>query len=270
MTVVVAVGAASASAIAVWLWVGPSARYERIQAQPELPRASSRDGRGVLGLVAAVVLVVCGGVVGGAAGAMAMLVLALAGSTVAVLVRRGRHRTALRRAGAEVALAADTVAGLLRAGRVPTLALVEAAADAPVLAAAAAELTAGGDPGDVLRRAAVAPGQQALARLADAWSISARTGAPLAGVWGRAAELVAAQQEVARVVDAELASARSSGRLMAALPAVGLLLGGALGGDPLGFLFGHPIGWVCLVGTAVLTCSGLIWLDAIAASAGGR
>lgn len=259
-----------ASAVAVWLWVGPSCRHERRHAQPEVPRAASGHGRGLLWFLVALGLVMCGGLVAGGAGAVATLAVAIVGSTVRLLVRRARRRAAVRRAEIEVAVAADAVSGLLRAGRIPTLALVEAAADARVLAGAAAELTAGGDPGDVLRRAAAEPGQQALARLADAWSISARTGAPLAGVWGRTAELVAAQQEVARVVDVELASARSSGRLMAVLPAVGLLLGSALGGDPILFLVGHPIGWVCLVGATVLTCVGLLWLDAIAASVGGR
>ena len=265
-----AVAAALASALAIWLWVGPSSRYGRMHVEPVPPRAASGD-RWHGGVAVGAVLVPAVGVLwGGGTGVAVAMVIVLVVSTAALLLRRGRRRAEARRAGAEVAVAAGTVSGLLRAGRIPTLALIEAAADVPLLTGAAAELTMGGDPSDELRRAALKPGRQALARLADAWSISARTGAPLAGVWARTTDMVAAQEEVVRVVEAELAAARSSGRMMACLPAVGLLLGGALGGDPIGFLFGSPVGWVCLVGAGALTCAGLLWLDAIAASAGGR
>ena len=56
---------------------------------------------------------------------------------------------------------------------------------------------------------------------------------------------------------------------MAVLPLVGIGLGYALGGDPLGFLLAQPAGWVCLNVGVALVCAGVWWIDAIAAQAEG-
>ena len=54
------------------------------------------------------------------------------------------------------------------------------------------------------------------------------------------------------------------------LPFVGLLLGSGLGGDPLGFLVGAVIGWMCLNVGVALACGGVLWIDTVAQRSGGR
>ncbi|HRL79500.1 MAG TPA: type II secretion system protein, partial [Propioniciclava sp.] len=121
-----------------------------------------------------------------------------------------------------------------------------------------------------LRRLAERPGCAGLAELADAWEIATRTGASLVDAVDVAVQRLAAQEEVDRVVATELAAARLSGIMMAVLPLVGLGLGYALGGNPVGFLIGQPVGWVCLNVGVGLACAGVAWIDAIAAGAEGR
>jgi tight adherence protein B len=53
--------------------------------------------------------------------------------------------------------------------------------------------------------------------------------------------------------------------MLALLPALGLLLGVAIGGDPLGWLLGTPLGWACLVAGLLLIATGLAWATRIVA-----
>ena len=67
-----------------------------------------------------------------------------------------------------------------------------------------------------------------------------------------------------RAVDAELAAVRASTRVLGALPAVGLLMGTALGADPVRFLLGTEAGRCCLLGAGLLEWAGVRWTHAIA------
>ena len=66
-------------------------------------------------------------------------------------------------------------------------------------------------------------------------------------------------------VEAGLAGARATAAILAGLPLLGLLLGQALGADPVAFLLsGGAGGWLLLIGSALI-CAGLLWSDTIIA-----
>jgi tight adherence protein B len=65
-------------------------------------------------------------------------------------------------------------------------------------------------------------------------------------------------------VRAELASAHATARLVAVLPLATLGLSTGTGGDPWGFLLGHPAGLACLATGTGLVLGGLAWIDRIA------
>ncbi len=262
--------AALAVAGAVW-WALPGADegFARLDAVPPAPRVVRRRRWAWVALLAASGLVATGMLLGPGAAALALAGGQAVACAAVLVARRGRRR-ALARGRAEVVHAGELVAGLLRVGRVPTSALIEAAADAPALAEAAAELRAGGEAAAALHRSALEAGREGLADLAAAWDVSLRTGGSLTGAIDAAAARLAAADDVARVVDTELAAARLGGRFMALLPVVGLGLGYGLGGDPLAFLAGSPLGWACLNVGVALAAAGVLWIDAVAERAGGR
>ena len=57
-------------------------------------------------------------------------------------------------------------------------------------------------------------------------------------------------------------------RLLGGLPLVGLGLGYAVGGDPIGYLTGSAAGLVCLTIGGGLAAVGLVWSDTLADRAG--
>lgn len=261
--------AALLAALAAW-WVVPCGRADLARLADAAPARRHRWQRraGVLavfapGIICASMLAGPRGVAIGAASSM------LCGTVACLCVWRARRRTAGKQRTA-VVQAGELMAGLLRVGRVPSAALTEAAEDAKVLRVAAAEHAAGGEAAAALRRSAGDLGCAGLVDLADAWEISVRTGASLVDAVDAATRRLAAEGEAARVVEAELAAARLSGRMMALLPFVGLVLASVLGGDPVSFLVGSPLGWLCLNVGVALGCAGILWIEAVAVAAGGR
>ncbi len=226
------------------------------------PRARVRWVRR-LGPVLALAVVVAGAAGGGRAAAPA-LVASIAVLATVDLGTSERARRAARETAAEVVRAGEGLAGLLRTGAIPSSALATLAADHPVLQEAAAAQAVGGDAAAALRRGAGGPGAAGLAELAAAWEVSARTGASLGAAVEAISDELARRQEVDSTVSVELAASRTAGRLMALLPIAGVLLGLALGGDPVGFLLGSPAGWLCLVAATTLAAAGLLWTDRLA------
>lgn len=185
-----------------------------------------------------------------------LLVVTVLGAVRGAVRRRRRTRRA-----AEVAQACDLVGSLVAIGHIPEAALVLAAEDCAVLEPVVAAHRVGTDVAAALRVAGSRPGGEGLVRLAQAWEVGARTGAPLGKALAAVAEAVRRDRDIERVVMAELAGPRASGQVLGVLPLVGLLAGFLMGGDPLRFFVTGVLGPVCLVLGTSLACSGLLWTE---------
>ena len=69
------------------------------------------------------------------------------------------------------------------------------------------------------------------------------------------------------MVAGELSAPRATGKVMAVLPACGVGLGYLLGGEPIGWLLGGPLGWGCLLAGVILASLGVLWIEALAGRA---
>ncbi|MCI3278687.1 type II secretion system F family protein [Streptomyces cylindrosporus] len=205
------------------------------------------------GLVLAVLGASVVPVVAGAAGVPVLRRLRLAGEA-----RRARER----RADAVIALC-GAVAGEVRAGRQPEEALLRAARDSDGLGEAQAAVLAaarfGGDVPGALAGAARQPGAEGLSGLAACWRVAVDQGAGLAAGLDRLAAALRAERDQRADLRAQLAGARSTALMLAALPAVGLLLGAALGADPLHVLLHTGAGMGCLLVGGLLEGLGVWW-----------
>ena len=178
-----------------------------------------------------------------------------------------RGREAARTRAAVIELCAALGAELL-AGRAPQAALASAAAGLPLpptLQAAGAGPHL--DVAQVLRDAAGLPGGGGLAGLAACWQLSDEAGAGLSAAVLRLADALRDEEQVRREVAAQLAGPRSTAVLLAGLPGLGMLLGGALGVAPWAVLTGTPVGLGCLALGLLLEAAGLLWTRRIVRAA---
>jgi tight adherence protein B len=107
----------------------------------------------------------------------------------------------------------------------------------------------------------------AAARLAAAWEVCEATGAGLAAPVRRLADGLRDVAQVRREVDAQLAAPRATAWLLTGLPLVGVLMGGALGSDPVPLLIGTAWGRALLGTGVLLEVAGLLWVQRIVRSA---
>ena len=190
----------------------------------------------------------------------------LQGGRASAASRRGPRASPKLRARreAEVAELAGAVAAELSAGAVWEVAVRRAAT---ALAADGAELgTLLADSVDLdhaLNLAAGLPGAEGLEAFCAAGQLGQRTGARAAALVERVASALRARARAKRAVAVELAPAVSTARLLAGLPVIGLLMGAALGSDPMRVLLLSAPGRGCLVAAAVLEAAGLLWCRAI-------
>ncbi|HEX5566395.1 MAG TPA: type II secretion system F family protein [Streptomyces sp.] len=182
-------------------------------------------------------------------------------------VRQRRRAGALREAAVIDLCAA--VAGELRAGRTPERALLAVGTTglgdggAAVLAAA----RFGGDVPEALRQAARQEGAGGLRGVAACWQVSVDGGAGLADGLDRVAGALRAERDQREELRAQLAGPRSTALVLALLPVFGLLLGSAMGAQPLRVLLHTPPGWACLVAAGLLEWAGLAWVSHIVRAA---
>ncbi|WP_432034217.1 type II secretion system F family protein [Streptomyces antibioticus] len=202
----------------------------------------------------------------------------LAGAVGVPLVRRALRATEARRDGerrgdAVIALCA-ALAGEVRAGRQPGEALQRAARDTGGLGEAQAAVLAaarfGEDVPQALATAARRPGAEGLLGLAACWRVAVDRGAGLAAGLDRLEAALRAERDQRADLSAQLAGPRATAVLLAGLPAVGLLLGTALGADPLHVLLHTGLGLACLAVGGALEAAGVWWVLWIVRKAEGR
>ncbi|MET7697653.1 MULTISPECIES: type II secretion system F family protein [unclassified Streptomyces] len=191
----------------------------------------------------------------------------LAGAAGVPLLRRVRlageaRRERERRSDAVIALC-GALAGEVRAGRQPGEALLRAARDSGGLGEAQAVVLAaarfGGDVPGALIDAARQPGADGLVGLAACWRVAVDRGAGLAAGLDRLEGALRAERDQHADLRAQLAGSRSTTVMLAGLPVLGLLLGTALGADPLHVLLHTGAGLGCLLVGGVLEAVGLWW-----------
>lgn len=192
------------------------------------------------------------------------VVVGAAGVPLLRRVRRAAEarRARERRSDAVVALCA-ALAGEVRAGRQPGEALTGAARDSGGLGTAQAVVLAaarfGGDVPGALADAARQPGAEGLLGLAACWRVAVDRGAGLAAGLDRLEGALRAERDQRADLRAQLAGSRSTAVMLAGLPVLGLLLGTALGADPLRVVLHSTAGFGCLLVGAVLEGAGLWW-----------
>ncbi|WP_425471784.1 type II secretion system F family protein [Streptomyces cadmiisoli] len=191
----------------------------------------------------------------------------VAGAAAVPLLRRvqlaGETRRARERRTDEVIALCGALAGEVRAGRQPGQALLRAARDTGGLgdgrAAVLAAARFGGDVPGALAVAARQPGADGLLGLAACWRVAVDRGAGLAAGIDRLEGALRAERDQRAELRAQLAGTRSTAVMLAALPGLGLLLGAALGADPLHVLLHTGAGLGCLLIGGVLEGAGLWW-----------
>jgi tight adherence protein B len=233
---------------------GPPSREQLLA---ELRRIRARWRPEWWSAVAGLLLAVLGAsplpVIAGAAGVPVLRRVRLAAEA-----RRARER----RGDAVIALCA-ALAGEVRAGRQPGEALLRAAGDFGGLGAARAAVLAaarfGGDVPGALAQAARRPGADGLLGLAACWRVAVDQGAGLAAGLDRLEAALRAERDQRADLRAQLAGTRATAAMLAGLPVLGLLLGTALGADPLHVLLHTVPGFGCLLAGGLLEAAGLWW-----------
>jgi tight adherence protein B len=232
--------------------LGP--RQARLRRPARLPERGAV--RTVLGCLAAGAVVSLWG-----ASPLPLLAAALLAPLAVRRWRGRRERQAADRRQEAVIELCGSVAGEVRAGRPPGQALVAVGQErlgksgAGVLAAA----RYGGDVPAALRAAAGQPGADGLRGVAACWQVAVDGGASLASGLERVAQTLRAERDQREELRAQLAGPRSTALLLAVLPLAGLLLGSAMGVQPMRELLHSPPGLVCLLIGASLEWAGLAW-----------
>jgi len=182
---------------------------------------------------------------------------------------RSRRADAWRRASIELCHA---MTAELSAGRTPGESLTRALTsvdfpDPDALRPVSAAARDGGDVSAALLRAAPEEGGEGLRRLAACWDVSITAGAGLSALVDRVAATMRSSQAHRQDVAAQLAGPRATAKMLAVLPALGLLMAAALGMRPLAFLLGSLPGLLCLTAGISLNACGLWWTHRMATRA---
>ncbi|WP_159707071.1 type II secretion system F family protein [Arthrobacter sp. 18067] len=145
-----------------------------------------------------------------------------------------------------------------------------------VVAAARAASSVGNSPADAIRQAAakIYPRRGSSERrvwmeLAACLEVSETSGCPLADLLTRFAAQLEAEEDAEAARQTALAGPKATVRLLSWLPVFGLVLGMALGVDPLGILLDNILGVATFAAGILLTVVGRVWSSRLVASAAG-
>lgn len=229
--------AALSTACAVWLWTGPTVATTRLTRLLTPPAISKPQWR-----------------------------------SLPKLLNRpspARRAESWRRASIELC---QSLSAELSAGRTPGEALTRAmtAVDFPdpdLLRPIIAAARDGGDVPAALTSSAPPQGGEGLRQLAACWQVGTTVGASMSSLIDRVAHTLRTAQAHRQDVAAQLAGPRTTARMLALLPALGLLMAGALNMHPLTFLFGSTPGFLCLLSGLTLDACGLWWTTHMATQA---
>nr|WP_206038043.1 type II secretion system F family protein [Rhodococcus sp. HNM0569] len=212
------------------------------------------------------------------AGMWTAVALVLVGATARVRHRRSTAERARRARLTLVEAGLDAVTAELRVGAHPADACDVAADETSTRAgrststapcslvvpqafrAAAARARLGGSAADGFRSAREYP---EFDRIAQLWEVADRYGLPLVDLLDTARTDLLGRQRFRQRTEASLAGARATAVVLAALPALGIVLGELMGAHPIAVLTGGGLGGVLLVVGSGLTCAGLMWADRI-------
>jgi len=144
----------------------------------------------------------------------------------------------------------------LSGGRDPASALVAASSATSTCPAAVAAARTGGDVAAALRTSARSP----LARgVAACWEVAQGSGTGLAASLATLADAARETERVRAELRTGLAEPRATAVVLAALPLLGLLLGTALGAEPVDWLLGSVPGRIVLLAGLALEGLGAWW-----------
>ena len=174
------------------------------------------------------------------------------------------RRSALRRRERALEVC-DAFAAELRAGRAVRAALVRAATGVgDCCSAALSACRLGGDVVVALREDAARSGVGLWGSLAACWVVGEGSGAGLAAAVDRLVAAARSDEEVRREVVAALAAPRATAQVLAVLPVFGMVLGTALGAQPVAWLTGSVLGLAVLAAGVAAAVAGVLWTGRIA------
>jgi tight adherence protein B len=178
------------------------------------------------------------------------------------------RRAARRRLVYSTALAEGIrlLVGELRAGVHPTAAAAGTAVDAaPEVSGFFRDLASmsrlGGESTALPHESGRRPSEldTSVGRMLRAWTLAQRHGVALADLLDAVRRDVEHRLAFVRDLEAKMAGPRATAAVLTGLPFLGILLGEAVGADPLAVLTERPIGQVFLVVGLGLLCSGMFW-----------
>jgi tight adherence protein B len=233
-----------AAALLTWPTGAASRRLAELVGEPKQRRRIPKPGTVLVATAAGL----GGGLLFGGGGAIAGV---LAG---AVTWRRCQARKQLQQRVTAVADLAETLRSFvaeLRAGAHPIAAAESVAKDAPPTGAEAMRA--------IVSTARGGHAEHEFAEVAHAWVLAQQHGLPLADVLAAVAQDLDQRARFARQTQAKMAGPRASAAVLAVLPVGGIVLGEAIGANPLHILATTGLGQVVLVIGVALVCAGVLW-----------